>query len=91
LHSRVYALPQSLNAFDLDRVIEIQPAFMGEDQQPVHDTSTTSVGLRSEKPLDKDKLNAWFAAFLKAKGAEIYRMKVRQSCAAMIIIAPLTE
>lgn len=57
-------------------MLDIDPAFMAE-QTHEHDTSTTSVGLTSDTPLDKDKLNAWFSAFLKAKGASIYRMKVR--------------
>ncbi|MBM5812685.1 MAG: GTP-binding protein [Gammaproteobacteria bacterium] len=40
-----------------------------------HDDEVTSVGLEARRPLDGQKLNAWFSKILMEKGVDIFRMK----------------
>jgi len=40
-----------------------------------HDEEVTSVGIRSEAPLDEARVNAWLSKLLREQGADIFRMK----------------
>ncbi len=40
-----------------------------------HDDTVTSVGIHSDEPIDRDKLEAWLGELLQEKGADIFRMK----------------
>ncbi|MGQ0583893.1 MAG: CobW family GTP-binding protein [Reyranella sp.] len=61
-------------AFDLDRILEIEPNFLGEDDHE-HDDAITSVSLRSARPLDTDKFNIWISDLLRVRGIDILRCK----------------
>lgn len=61
-------------AFDLDRILEIEPDFL-EDVAHEHDSTVTSVSLRSEQPLDQDRFFAWIQELLRTRGTEIFRSK----------------
>jgi G3E family GTPase len=50
-------------AFDLDRILAIEPDFPGEDAHE-HDDAVTSVALRETKPLDVNRFNQWIATWL---------------------------
>jgi G3E family GTPase len=61
-------------AFDLNRILEIEPDFLGEDTHE-HDDAITSVSLRSARPLDPQKFNAWISELLRLRGVDILRSK----------------
>lgn len=63
-----------VKAFDLDRALEIDPNFLGEDAHE-HDESVYSVALVSEGQLNGDKLTAWISELLRNQGPDIFRMK----------------
>ena len=61
-------------AFDLDRILAIEPDFLGEDAHE-HDDAVTSVALRETRPLDVNKFNDWISALLRERGQNILRSK----------------
>ena len=61
-------------AFDLDRILEIEPDFLGEDDHE-HDDSITSVSVRSEAPLDGGRFNTWLRQLVAVQGVDILRLK----------------
>jgi G3E family GTPase len=63
-----------VKAFDLERALEIDPNFLGEDAH-VHDESVYSLALVEKGALDGQKLNAWMSELLSTKGTDIFRMK----------------
>ena len=64
-----------LNAFSLDRVLEVEPDFLESDHHHHHDDNVTSVSFTSDKPLDMDKFQTWFAELLQSRGQDILRSK----------------
>ncbi|BAY17625.1 cobalamin synthesis protein P47K [Anabaenopsis circularis NIES-21] len=63
-----------VQAFDLNRALEIDPNFLGEDAH-VHDESVYSVALVAQGALDGEKLHAWMSELLRTQGTDIFRMK----------------
>ncbi|GCL39719.1 cobalamin synthesis protein P47K [Sphaerospermopsis reniformis] len=63
-----------VNAFDLERALEIDPNFLGEDAHE-HDESVYSIALVESGAIDGEKLNAWMSELLSTKGTDIFRMK----------------
>jgi G3E family GTPase len=63
-----------VKAFDLDRALEIDPEFLGEDAHQ-HDETVYSVALVAEGALDGEKLNNWLGKLLQTQGPDIFRMK----------------
>ncbi|WP_413200093.1 CobW family GTP-binding protein [Nostoc piscinale] len=63
-----------VQAFDLNRALEIDPNFLGEDAHE-HDESVYSVALVAAGALDGEKLNAWMSKLLQTQGTDIFRMK----------------
>jgi G3E family GTPase len=63
-----------VHAFDLDRVLEGDPAFL-TDTEHQHDTTVTSVGIDLPGELDEDRLNTWLGTLLRTKGGDIFRSK----------------
>jgi len=64
-----------IKAFDLDRVLQMTPDFLEDDDGHHHDSKVGSIGIELEGTVSYDKVNAWISKFLKEKGADIYRMK----------------
>ena len=64
-----------LNAFSLDRVLEVEPDFLTSDHDHDHDDDVTSVSFTSEEPLDLDKFQTWFGKLLQTHGQDILRSK----------------
>ena len=64
-----------LNAFSLDRVLEVEPDFLDSDHDHEHDDDVTSISFVSEKPLDMDKFQSWFGNLLQTHGQDILRSK----------------
>jgi G3E family GTPase len=63
-----------VGAFDLDRVLDLDPAFLDESEHQ-HDQSVTSVGIEIDGELDDDRLNKWMSRLLMEQGVDIFRMK----------------
>jgi G3E family GTPase len=61
-------------AFDLNRILEIEPDFLGEDNHE-HDDAIKSVSLRATRPLDAARFNAWISDLLRLRGIDILRCK----------------
>lgn len=63
-----------VKAFDLNRALEIDPNFLGEDTHE-HDESVYSVALVEPGAVDGEKLNRWLGKLLQTQGPDIFRMK----------------
>jgi len=63
-----------IRAFELERVLEMDPEFLTESEHE-HDATVTSVGFELCGELNMERTNAWIAALLRDKGIDIYRMK----------------
>jgi len=63
------------NAFDLDRVLEVEPDFLDGDHDHDHDDHVTSFSLVSEEPLDPRKFLSWVETIIQRFGVDILRMK----------------
>jgi G3E family GTPase len=64
-----------LNAFSLDRVLEVEPDFLTSDHDHEHDDDVKSISLASDMPLDLDKFQTWFGQLLQTRGQDILRSK----------------
>ena len=63
-----------VGAFDLQRVLSDDPAFLQQSDHQ-HDLTVTSVGIRADGEVDVEKLNTWLGQLLAAKGVDIFRSK----------------
>ena len=63
-----------VQAFDLNRALEIDPDFLGEDAHQ-HDETVYSVALVEAGAVDGYKLNQWLGELLQTQGPDIFRMK----------------
>lgn len=63
-----------VKAFDLQRALEIDPDFLGEDAHE-HDEKVYSVALVETGELDGQKLQVWLGQLLQTQGPDIFRMK----------------
>jgi G3E family GTPase len=61
-------------SFDLNRILEIEPDFLGEDSHE-HDDGIVSFSFSTDKPVDGDKLTRWLRQTLSARGQDILRSK----------------
>jgi len=72
-----------VHAFDLDRVMDMDPSFLGDTEaaeaggkaQHHHDTSVTSVGIDVAGELDPRRLDAWMDRLMQEWAVDIFRMK----------------
>ncbi|MEO1492662.1 MAG: GTP-binding protein [Pseudomonadota bacterium] len=64
-----------LNAFSLDRVLEVEPDFLTSDHDHEHDDDVKSLSLVMDEPLDLEKFQAWFGHLLQTRGPDILRSK----------------
>jgi G3E family GTPase len=63
-----------VGAFQLDRALQIDPEFLGEDAHQ-HDDTVKSVAIVEEGELYLPKVNAWISKLLREQGVDIFRMK----------------
>uniref|UniRef100_A0ACD5GXE3 CobW family GTP-binding protein n=1 Tax=Desertifilum tharense IPPAS B-1220 TaxID=1781255 RepID=A0ACD5GXE3_9CYAN len=63
-----------VQAFDLQRALEVDPQFLSEDAHE-HDETVGSVAIAEPGELDGDKLNQWISELLRTQGTDIFRMK----------------
>lgn len=63
-----------VKAFDLNRALEIDPEFLGEDAHQ-HDETIGSVAIVESGAIHGQRLNEWLGVLLQSKGPDIFRMK----------------
>jgi G3E family GTPase len=61
-------------AFDLQRILAIEPAFLEEDDHE-HDSTIGSLSLQADRPLDFERFREWIAELLRTRGVDILRAK----------------
>jgi G3E family GTPase len=62
------------NAFDLDRIIELEPDFLEEGHHHHHDEDMQSVSFRTEE-VDPEKFMPWISELTQREGPNILRCK----------------
>jgi G3E family GTPase len=63
-----------VSAFDLNRALTIDPAFLSEDAHE-HDETVRSIAITEGGAIDADRLDAWIANLLRDRGTDIFRTK----------------
>ena len=63
-----------VDAFDLNRALDIDPEFLNEDAHE-HDESVYSTAIVESGAVDVQKLNTWMGDLLQTQGPDIFRMK----------------
>ncbi|HEY9827269.1 MAG TPA: GTP-binding protein [Stenomitos sp.] len=63
-----------VKAFDLNRALEIDLEFLGEDAHQ-HDETIGSVAIVESGAIHGQRLNEWLGILLQSKGPDIFRMK----------------
>lgn len=66
----------SKGAFDLKRLLEIEPGFLEEDPEDhEHDDSITSISLKIPGAIDAEKFSSWMRPLIQERGVDILRTK----------------
>ena len=63
------------DAFDLDRILAIEPAFLDETHAHEHDEQIGSLSLTSEAPMNPERFIPWIQDVTRDFGMDILRMK----------------
>jgi G3E family GTPase len=63
-----------VSAFNLDRALEIDPEFLGEEAHE-HDETVGSIAIVEPGAVDGEKLNQWMGKLVETQGQDIFRMK----------------
>jgi len=64
-----------IKAFELERVLEMEPEFLDPNAEHMHDETVSSVGFDMPGTLNMERTNAWIAKLLQERGTDIFRMK----------------
>lgn len=64
-----------LGAFDLERIISLEPEFLTEEHAHEHDEQVKSISLTANRPLLPERFDTWIAEVLRTKGVNILRCK----------------
>jgi len=64
-----------IKGFSLDRVLDMDPEFLGEDSEHEHDASVTSISFKFEGDLNLGLLNKWIGELMRTKGVDLFRYK----------------
>ncbi|WP_420131547.1 CobW family GTP-binding protein [Rhodopseudomonas sp.] len=62
-------------AFDLDRILDVEPDFLDEFHEHEHDDHVTSFSLVTKEPLDPQKFLPWIGTITQQFGVDLLRMK----------------
>jgi G3E family GTPase len=62
-------------AFDLNRILEVEPDFLEEEHDHEHDDHVTSFSLIEREPMDPEKFFRWLQTTVQAFGMDMLRMK----------------
>jgi G3E family GTPase len=63
-----------VEAFKLERALDIDPDFLGEDAHQ-HDETIGSTSIVAPGQIDPEKLNDWMSELVQKQGEDIFRMK----------------
>jgi G3E family GTPase len=63
-----------VSAFNLDRALEIDPDFLGEEAHE-HDETVVSIAIVEPGAVDGEKLHQWMGKLVETQGPDIFRMK----------------
>ncbi|CAJ1378708.1 unnamed protein product [Effrenium voratum] len=64
-----------IEAFNLDKILEMDDAFLADDQEHQHDDRVTSCGIHVKGEVHQQRLNEWLAWLLKERGVDLFRTK----------------
>merc|ERR1712232_41465 len=64
-----------INAFDLDKMLELDTTFLDDSNEHQHDSRISSVGIDLLGQVDICKMDGWINDLLKERGADIFRAK----------------
>merc|ERR1712003_59356 len=64
-----------IKGFSLDKIIEMDDAFLEDSHDHQHDSRVSSVGIDIEGEVIQQKLNEWISWLLKEKGTDLFRSK----------------
>ncbi|MCB2099427.1 MAG: GTP-binding protein [Rhodobacterales bacterium] len=62
-------------AFDLSRILEIEPGLLTEEDDHEHDANIISVSLTTDRPLEPQKFSEWIRGFIMERGVDVLRTK----------------
>ena len=62
-------------AFDLQRILDIEPKLLEEEDDHEHDDSISSVSLKTTQPLVPEKFSNWIRTFIMDRGVDVLRSK----------------
>jgi len=65
----------NIKAFDINRILEMDPEFLNVDGEHQHDTTVSSVSVRFEGELNYQQLRMWIRNLLKTKADDLFRYK----------------
>ncbi len=61
-------------AFDLARILALEPDFLDDDEHE-HNDDVASMSFEVTRPIDPEKFNAWIGTLLAEKGQDLLRTK----------------
>eukprot|EP00421_Protoceratium_reticulatum_P062416 CAMPEP_0168496752 /NCGR_PEP_ID=MMETSP0228-20121227/72422_1 /TAXON_ID=133427 /ORGANISM="Protoceratium reticulatum, Strain CCCM 535 (=CCMP 1889)" /LENGTH=105 /DNA_ID=CAMNT_0008513627 /DNA_START=34 /DNA_END=347 /DNA_ORIENTATION=+ len=64
-----------IQAFSLDKILEMDDAFLQDNQEHMHDDRVSSVGIYVKGEVDQAKLDKWIGQLLREKGNDLFRTK----------------
>merc|ERR1711879_597218 len=64
-----------IKGFSLDKIIEMDDAFLEDSHDHQHDSRVSSVGIDIPGEVVQQKLNDWISWLLKEKGTDLFRSK----------------
>jgi len=65
----------NLNAFNLDRVLEMDPEFLDTEGEHQHDISVSSTSVKFEGELVHHQLQEWIGDLMREKATDLFRYK----------------
>jgi len=64
-----------IQAFSLDKIMQMDDAFLSDQHEHQHDDRVSSVGIHMKGEIDQAKLDEWLGWFLREKGTDVFRTK----------------
>merc|ERR1711988_2096398 len=64
-----------IRGFSLDKIIEMDDAFLKDEHDHQHDSRVSSIGIDVEGEVIQQKLNDWISWLLREKGVDLFRSK----------------
>ena len=65
----------NLGAFDLDKVVEMDPEFLDTEGEHMHDLSVSSTSCKFEGELNVNMLQSWISEIIQTKANDLFRYK----------------